>query len=71
MQKTGAEWGPLGPPAHPTLRATTARPGLDTWDSIIVSKLPFNVVPLEDGASAGSWLGQSQIKIAGVEEGLG
>lgn len=21
LQKTGAEWGPLGPPAHPTLRA--------------------------------------------------
>ena len=56
---------------NPTLRATTARSGLDTWDSIIVSKLPFNVVPLEDGAGAGSRLGQSQVEVAGVEEGLG
>lgn len=57
--------------AHPTIRTTATRPGADTWDSIIVSKLPFNIVPLEDGAGAGSWLGQSQIEVTGVKEGLG
>lgn len=44
--------------------ATTARLGTGTWDSIIISKLPFNVVPLEDGASAGTWLGQSHVEVA-------
>lgn len=33
--------------------------GVGTWYSIIISKLPFHIVPLEDSASAGTWLGQS------------
>lgn len=56
-------------PPHPLFGASEA--GTGTWDSIIVSKPPFNIVPLEYGASAGTWLGQSQIEVAGVKEGLG
>lgn len=55
---------------EPTRPPSIARPGASTWDSIIVSKLPFNIVPLEDSASTGTRLGQSHIEIAGVKEGF-
>lgn len=60
------------PHSRPVLLAgaSTARLGTGTWDSIIISKLPFNVVPLEDSASAGTRLGQSHVEVARVKEGL-
>lgn len=54
----------------PLARASRTRLGAGTWDSIIVSKLPLDIVPLQDGAGTDSWLGQSQIEVTGVEEGL-
>lgn len=56
--------------SFPPDRSSTGRPQAGTWNSIIVTKLSFHIVPLEDGAGAGTRLGQSQIEVTGVKEGF-